>query len=93
MISCRWIVSVMRDVPMKEKGLESKVLFKGVFNNVPYELRPDGLYVDGDEEVRKSTMSAIRQRIMRIYSDGKNKEHKNFDGGLSYADLLKILKE
>lgn len=81
----------MSDFLLNEHNLESKVLFKGEFNNTRYELRSDGLYVDG--EISKNTISAIRRRISYIFSDELHKEHKNFARTVSYMDLWDALKK
>lgn len=75
---------------VQKKNSDSGILFYGDFNGTSYELRHDGLHVTvGD--IDKRTTNAIKARIMRIYSDDKNEEHKNFNAGLSYIELLRIL--
>ena len=76
---------------VQKNGLESSALFHGEFNGAHYVLHPDGLNIAGD--VSKDTIHAIKERIMRIYSDDTNEENQKFDDNLSYVDLLRILNK
>ena len=66
------------------------VLFKETFHRAVYELEDTGIHFYGN--VSKSTRSAIKDRIMRIFCDGLRAEYNRFNENLSYAKLLEILE-